>query len=101
LLAIDAVELEQWLRHPDTAIGYRVFDVIDGALPSASSFQPNVSVSPDGRMWFAYDAVVQTVDPEALRQNAVAPPVFVEALRADRLDYTIAGLVRGTHCVVP
>ena len=93
LLAVDAAELERWSRHPDTAIRYRLFDVVDGAMPSASSFQPNVSVSPDGRLWFANDAVVQTVDPEALRPNGVAPPVLVEALRADRRDYSIAGLV--------
>ena len=93
LLAVDAAELERWSRHPDTAIRYRLFDVLDGAMPSASSFQPNVSVSPDGRLWFANDAVVQTVDPEALRPNVVAPPVLVEALRADRRDYAIAGLV--------
>jgi signal transduction histidine kinase/ligand-binding sensor domain-containing protein len=93
LLAVDAAELERWSRHPDIAIRYRLFDVVDGAMPSASSFQPNVSVSPDGRLWFANDAVVQTVDPEALRPNGVAPPVLVEALRADRRDYAIAGLV--------
>jgi signal transduction histidine kinase/ligand-binding sensor domain-containing protein len=93
LLAVEAADLQQWSRHPDTDIRYRLFDVVDGALPSASSFQPNVSISPDGRLWFANDAVVQVVDPEALRQNAVAPPVFVEALRADRRDYTNAPLV--------
>jgi signal transduction histidine kinase/ligand-binding sensor domain-containing protein len=93
LLAVDAADLQQWSRDPDTAIRYRLFDVVDGALPSASSFQPNVSISPDGRLWFANDAVVQVVDPEALRPNAVAPPVLVEALRADRRDYAIAGLV--------
>jgi signal transduction histidine kinase len=93
LLAVDAAELERWWGHPDTAIRYRLFDVVDGAMPSASSYQPNVSVSPDGRLWFANDAVVQTVDPAALRPNMVAPPVLVEALRADRRDYAIAGLV--------
>src|SRR4029077_9540502 len=93
LLAVDAPEVERWSSHPDSAIRYRLFDVVDGAMPSASSFQPNVSVSPDGRLWFANDAVVQTVNPEALRPNGVAPPVLVEALRADRRDYAIAGLV--------
>jgi len=93
LLAVDAPEVERWSSHPDSAIRYRLFDVVDGAMPSASSFQPNVSVSPDGRLWFANDAVVQTVNPEALRPNGVVPPVLVEALRADRRDYAIAGLV--------
>jgi signal transduction histidine kinase/ligand-binding sensor domain-containing protein len=93
LLAIDAAELERWFSLPDTAIRYRLFDVVDGAMPSSSSFQPNVSVSPDGRLWFANDAVVQTVNPDDLRINTVAPPVVVEALRADRRDYAIAGLV--------
>jgi ligand-binding sensor domain-containing protein len=79
LLGIDAPELARWSSQPDSAIRYRLLDVLDGAMPLLSSFQPNVSASTDGRLWFANDAVVQTVNPETLRLNAVAPPVVVEA----------------------
>ena len=74
-------------------IQFRLFDVLDGAMPGHSSFQPGVSKSPDGRLWFVNDAVVQMLDPGGLRMNAIAPPVYVEALRADRKDYAIAAAV--------
>ena len=87
VIVIENAELERWLAHPGTAIRHRAFDVLDGAMPEASTFQPGVSKSPDGRLWFVNNAVVQTVNPGALRINAVAPPVYVETLRADRKDY--------------
>lgn len=94
LMAIDDGEVERWSRQPDTAaVQYRLFDMLDGAMPDASSFRPSVSTSPDGRLWFVNDAVLQMIDPAGLRMNTVVPPVYVEALRADRHDYGIAGLV--------
>lgn len=94
LVAIDASEVDRWSRQPDaTTVQYRLFDMLDGAMPNASSFQPSLSRAPDGRLWFVNDAVVQTIDPGRLQLNTVAPPVHVEALRADRHDYGVAGLV--------
>jgi signal transduction histidine kinase/ligand-binding sensor domain-containing protein len=93
LIAIDDAEIERWSGQPDRAIQHRVFDVLDGAMPGNSSFQPGVSKSPDGRLWFVNDAVVQMIDPGALRMNTVVPPVYVEGFRADRHDYAIAPLV--------
>src|SRR5260370_5872837 len=34
------------------------------------------------------------IDPDRVRKNAIAPPVYVEGVRADRKDYAIGGLVR-------
>jgi signal transduction histidine kinase/ligand-binding sensor domain-containing protein len=94
LIAIDDAEAERWSRQPDTTtLQYRVFDTLDGAMPDASSFRPGLSKSPDGRLWFVNDAVLQMIDPGALRMNTVVPPVHVEALRVDRHDYGSAGLV--------
>ena len=94
LIAIDGAELDRWSEQPGRAVQYRIFDVLDGAMPGTSSFQPGVSISPDGRLWFVNDAVVQMLDPGGLRMNTVVPPVYVEGLRADRRDYSIASLVR-------
>ena len=87
VIAIENAELDRWLTQPDTAIRHRVFDVLDGAMPQTSTFQPGVSKSPDGRLWFVNDAVVQMVNPGMLRMNTVVPPVHIEGLRADRKDY--------------
>jgi signal transduction histidine kinase/ligand-binding sensor domain-containing protein len=93
LIAIEDAELERWYERADRVIQYRLFDVLDGAMPGTSTFQPGVSRSPDGRLWFVNDAVVQMLDPGGLRPNAIVPPVYVEGLRADRHDYDIAGPV--------
>ena len=90
LIAIEDAALGRWSERPEMTIPFRLFDVLDGAMPGLSSFQPGVSKSPDGRLWFANDAVVQMLDPGGLRMNTIAPPVYVEALRADRKDYAIS-----------
>ena len=52
-----------------------------------------MSQSPDGRLWFSNDAVVQMLDPGRLRTNPIVPPVHVEGVRADRRAYSAAALV--------
>jgi streptogramin lyase len=56
------------------------FDVFDGARPSSSAFQPHASRSPDGRLWFANQNVVQMIDPNHLEVNALPPPVHIEQI---------------------
>ncbi len=93
LITIAAAEIERWSGQPDTIVQVRVFDVLDGVMPGPSTFQPGVSKSPDGRLWFINDAVVQAVDPGAIRINTVAPPVYVEGLRADRQAHAAGALI--------
>jgi signal transduction histidine kinase/streptogramin lyase len=94
LIAIADSELERWWQQPDRTIQSRLFDVYDGALPGLTTFQPAVSRSPDGRVWFVNDAVLQVIDPDRLQKNTIAPPVYVEGVHADRRDYAVSGLVR-------
>ena len=91
LIAIEDAELERWSeqpRHDHPSFVSSTF--LMARCPARSSFQPGVSKSPDGRLWFVNDAVVQMLDPGGLRMNAIAPPVYVEGLRADRQDYAIS-----------
>jgi signal transduction histidine kinase/ligand-binding sensor domain-containing protein len=94
LIGIANVDLERWWRQPDRTVPFQLFDVFDGALPGLSTFQPANSRSPDGRLWFVNDAVIQTMDPVAVRKNAIPPPVYVEELQADRKDYAVDGRLR-------
>ncbi len=95
-VAIADSELEQWWQQPNRIVDLRVLDVLDGAVLPAGPrrFQPAVSKSPDGRLWFVNGTVVQMIDPGGLRRNPIPPPVYVEAVRADRKEYDIGKVVR-------
>ncbi len=94
LIAIADSELARWSEQPDTTIQFRLFDVFDGVMPGLSTFQPAVSRSPDGRLWFVNDTVVQMLDPRGSRSNPLAPPVHVESVRADRHEYSAGASIR-------
>ena len=83
LIAIPNAELQRWWKSPDTMVNTRLLDVFDGAQPMSTPFRPNASQSPDGRLWFANENVVQVIDPAHLDGNPTPPPVHVEEIIAD------------------
>ena len=92
LIGIPDSELKRWWQQPNTRIQFQFLDVFDGATPGFSTFQPTATKSPDGRLWFVNDAVLQMVDPGALRStHSIPPPVYIQELHADRKNYAIGG----------
>jgi len=87
LIAIPNAELQRWWKSPDAMVESRLLDVFDGAQPMSTPFRPNASVSPDGRLWFANQNVVQMIDPDHLDRNLILPPVHVEEIIADHRSY--------------
>ncbi|AXC11899.1 Membrane associated, signal transduction histidine kinase-like ATPase [Acidisarcina polymorpha] len=87
-VAISDSELGRWQKQPDSAVKVKTYDALDGAQPGHASFQPGVSKSADGRLWFANDIFVQMIDPGHLEVNALAPPVHIEKIVADRRNYS-------------
>jgi signal transduction histidine kinase/ligand-binding sensor domain-containing protein len=87
LIAIPNAELQRWWKSPDTTVESRLLDVFDGAQPMSTPFRPNASQSPDGRLWFANQNVVQMIDPDHLDRNLILPPVHVEEIIADHKSY--------------
>jgi PAS domain S-box-containing protein len=87
LIAIPNAELQRWWKSPDVTVKSRVLDVFDGAQPMSAVFRPNASQSPDGRLWFANQNVVQMIDPDHLDRNPILPPVHVEEIIADHKSY--------------
>jgi signal transduction histidine kinase/streptogramin lyase len=83
-IAIADAELQRWWEHPDSTVKLLLFDVFDGAQPAMMSFRPGASKSPDGRLWFVNDSIVQVIDPSHLEGNGTPPPVHVEQITADR-----------------
>jgi signal transduction histidine kinase/ligand-binding sensor domain-containing protein len=94
LVKVVKLEMQKWWEHANAVVQTRIFDVFDGARPSAGSFEPRVSRSPDGRLWFANQSVLQMVDPAHLAENAIPPPVRVEAIIADRKSYSFGENLR-------
>ena len=87
LIAIPNAELQRWWKSPDAMVESRVLDVFDGAQPMSTPLRPNASQSPDGRLWFANQNVVQMIDPDHLDRNLILPPVHVEEIIADHKSY--------------
>src|SRR6202051_4256678 len=87
VIAIPNEELQRWWKSPDTVVKSRLFDGFDGARPMSTPFQPNASQSPDGRLWFANQSIVQMIDPAHLDSNPILPPVHVEEIIADQKSY--------------
>ncbi len=88
LIAIDASELNRWWQQPDAKLKVRTLDVFDGAQPGLTNFRPEASKSPDGKLWFTNENILQMVDPEHLSGNRIPPPVHVEQIIADRKAYS-------------
>ena len=87
VIAIPNAELQRWWKSPNATVKSRLFDVFDGALPMSTPFRPNASQSPDGRLWFANENVLQMIDPLHLEENPIPPPVHVEEIIADHKNY--------------
>jgi signal transduction histidine kinase/ligand-binding sensor domain-containing protein len=90
LVRVADTELREWWDGAKASVKADTFDVYDGARPWSANFQPHASRSPDGRLWFANENVVQMIDPNHLEVNALPPPVHIEQIVADRMNYSAA-----------
>src|SRR5271166_3966550 len=80
-------ELERWWANPEAVIQTRLYDVLDGARPSARPPFNSAATSPDGRVWFVNSGVVQMVDPSGLSQEALPAATYIESLIVDRKEF--------------
>jgi signal transduction histidine kinase/ligand-binding sensor domain-containing protein len=88
LIEVPREEIQRWWREPEAKLKMRVFDALDGVQAGLSHFSGS-SKAPDGRLWFANNSVVQTIDPAHLTGNTVPPPVHITGILADRKSYPL------------
>jgi signal transduction histidine kinase/ligand-binding sensor domain-containing protein len=88
LFSIDPSQIKVWQSHPSSHVAVDMFDVFDGVQPGITPLQPQGSRSPDGRLWFANDSVLQMLDPRSVPRNSLAPNVLVERIVADGTTYS-------------
>lgn len=91
LLKVEAAELEKW-RRSGAQPGFRVFDELDGASTNRYfTVQPQMSLAPDGRVWYANGKSIQSIAPDRLFDNPLPPPVQIEQIIADGKVYASDG----------
>ncbi|WP_363799874.1 two-component regulator propeller domain-containing protein [Lysobacter firmicutimachus] len=89
LVRIERDELERALAKPGHALRTQLFDDDDGlpGLAQQAVVTPSALATADGRLWFATNQGVATVDPAQVRANSVAPPVTIRGLAANGRRY--------------
>jgi signal transduction histidine kinase/ligand-binding sensor domain-containing protein len=92
LVRVAAADLQRWKRDPDARVSVEILDVFDGVQTGGSSFAGGATTA-DGRVWFANTSALLTLDPAHMRRNAVAPPVHIGEVIADRRSYPLHGVV--------
>jgi signal transduction histidine kinase/ligand-binding sensor domain-containing protein len=80
-------ELERWWINPEAVIQTRLFDVLDGARPSARPPFNSAATSPDGRVWFVNSGVVQMLEPSSLSQKTLPAATYIESVIVDRKEF--------------
>ena len=91
IVQVTSTDFHAWLTHPGASIHPRILDRFDGAFPALPTFSPASAESPDGKVWFVNDDILQMIDPHHLMHNDKPPPVHIEALTADGANYPLKG----------
>jgi len=90
IVEVSDPELQRWWANPDVVVQTRVYDVLEGARPSARPPFNSAATSADGRVWFVNSGVVQVVDPASLSQKALPAETYVDSLIVDRKEFAPA-----------
>lgn len=91
---ISDAELRKWWEQPDQPVRVNTLDAFDGAQPAITNFRPELSKSPDGKLWFVNDDILQMVDPGHLVRNKLPPPVHIQQIVADQRRYPLTDDLR-------
>jgi signal transduction histidine kinase len=87
LVRISAADLHNWREEPSSRLRLQTYDALDGVQLGFQAKFGASGKSPDGRLWYVQNQVLQTFDPKHFSQNSQPPPVHIEAVIADRTSY--------------
>ena len=93
ILIISADDWQRWWSAPTSIVRFRQIGALDGARTERSGLSPAAARSPDGRIWFVNERVLQVIDPNDLAKNTVPPPVAIERVMADGKQYQLGAPV--------
>jgi ligand-binding sensor domain-containing protein len=95
VVRIDPEEVRRAGEDPNHAVTYQLFDFADG-LPGGPQmdFRSSTAVeATDGRLWFATDNGLVSIDPNRLKRNEIPPPVAIRSLDTEVKKYLPTGTV--------
>jgi signal transduction histidine kinase len=87
---VDRAELAAWSADPTRKVRVQTFGREDGVINGAVAYggEPRVAKARDGKLYFHSSDGVGVIDPLHLPVNKLPPPVHVEEVVADRVNYT-------------
>ena len=96
LVRISQSELDAWVADPSRVVSTYLFGTYDGVRThsAAGGYQPLMTKSADGRIWFLPWDGVSVIDPHHLPFNKIPPPVHIEKIVADDKTYEVANAMR-------
>jgi hypothetical protein len=59
LVGISSTQIQHWWGHPSLVLKVNVIDQSDGVQRGEAPFSPQASRSPDSKLWFANNSVLQ------------------------------------------
>jgi signal transduction histidine kinase/ligand-binding sensor domain-containing protein len=85
VLRVPASEIERALAAPTYRFQTETFDFRDGVSGGAAQLRPTPTAIADsaGRLWFATDSNLVSVDPSAFSRQQAAPQMAIESVRSD------------------
>jgi len=90
LVRIVRSELDAWIGDPNHRIHGTVWDAADGVIlrdTSPAYYNPPVTKSADGKLWFNTGDGIGVVDPSHLAFNNLPPPVHIEQVTASHKTF--------------
>jgi signal transduction histidine kinase/ligand-binding sensor domain-containing protein len=94
LISISKSQWRRWQATPGTSIKFDLLGTLCGVYPGLTSLKPQTAITPDGRLWFVNDQIVQVIDPAHPLVNSRPPPIKIQAVVADDRSYSTSGLVK-------
>jgi signal transduction histidine kinase/ligand-binding sensor domain-containing protein len=83
LVRIPGAEFKRWEVDQNTVVTPKVLSPFDGVQPGVPDYNP-MATTRDGKLWFANQFILQSVDPAYLVRNLLPPPVHIEKVVANR-----------------
>ena len=96
LVRITQSELDAWVVHPNRVLNLEIFDTSDGVRGHVTpgGYQPLMTKSVDGKIWFLPWDGVSVIDPHHIPFNKLPPPVHIEQITADHKPYEASSGLR-------
>jgi len=93
IVHIPASEVQHALEDSTYLARSEAFDYLDGLTGTSAGLRarPTAVQGTDGRLWFSLASGVVWIDPNHLRKNSVAPPVYISSVSAGGKEYLTPG----------